>query len=518
MEFRGRVAGVSDREVHDRRMKDVDGLPRLAQGGLANLAGAGFAGAAGFGVAWLVARGLGPDAAGVFFAAVAGFVLVLAVARLGTPTGLVYWIARLRAQGRGELVGACLRAGIPPVAATATVLAVGLWFGAPWLGAAVAGSGDAGAATAVLRALAPFLPLAALTDAALAASRGYRLMRPTVVLDKVLRPALQLLGLGTLAALALWTSVPSAAWPLAWALPYAPVVVLAGYALQRTHRPGRTDPGVARAFWRFTAPRAVASVLQQGLQRVDIILVAVLAGPAAAALYTVAGRFVLLGQLANQALGYALQPRLAERLGAGDIAGVRTLYQTATGWLVLITWPLYLLVANYAPLYLGLFGDAYRTGGTIVAVLAAAMMLATACGTVDMLLAMAGRTSWNLVNVALALATMVGVDLVLIPRLGGVGAAFGLAAAVAVNNLLPLAQVRYVVRVHPFGAGTLVAAGLSAGCFGVLPALSVAVAGTGFAAATGTLAAVVGLYAAGLRRFRRLLALDALADASRRSA
>lgn len=507
------------------------GLAAVARGGLANLAGAGFAGVAGFVVAWLVARSLGPAPAGVLFAAVAAFGLVGSVAKLGTATGLVYWVARLRGAGRPDLVRACLWIGTAPVAVAATGLGIGLWWAAPWLAGIVAAR--PGEATGMLRVLALFVPAAALSEALLAATRGHRLMRPTVALDKLLRPTLQLLGIGTLALASLWFAVPATAWPLAWAAPYLPVLLLAAYATRATRAVdgaprdlGRWLPlwgprtskiarggGLAGAFWRYTGPRALASTLQLALQRLDILLVAALAGPAPAAVYTVAGRFVVLGQLANQAIGYPVQPRLAERLGAGDTAGAGALYRTATGWLVLATWPLYLLVIGYAPHYLGLFGAPYRTGAAVVVVLAAGMLLASACGTVDMLLAMAGRTSWNLLNVGLALSTMVAVDLVLIPRAGALGAAVGLAAAIAVNNLLPLAQVGYALRIHPFGAGTLAAAGLAAGCFGVLPALARAVAGTGPVALAGTLAAAATAYLAGARRLRRPLALDALAAA-----
>jgi O-antigen/teichoic acid export membrane protein len=435
----------------------------LGKASLVNLVGAGFTGVAGLAVTWLVARSLGPATAGAFFAAMAAFVLASGLAKLGTTTGLVYWVARFRAQGRPDLAASCLRVGLVPVAVAATTLAVGLWVAAPWLG-----TGGGGA----LRVLAMFLPAAALTDAMLAGTRGYQLMRPTVALDKVLRPALQLLGVVALAIAALWTAVPLAAWPLVWALPYVPLLLLAGYAL-RTVSDGPTTSGteIRARFWRFTGPRAVASVLQLALQRLDILLVAALAGPAPAAIYTVAGRFVIIGQLVNQAIGYPIQPRLAERLGTGDLAGAGELYRTVTAWLVLTTWPLYLLVIGYAPFYLGLFGESYRHAAPVVVVLAAAMMLATACGPVDMMLAMAGRTSWNLLNVGLALAAMVGVDLVLIPRHGALGAAIGLAVAITVNNLLPLAQLWYALRLHPFGQATLGAAALATGCFGVLPAI-----------------------------------------------
>lgn len=495
-----------------------------ARGSLANVLGAGFAGATGLVVTLLVARRLGPVQAGAFFAATAAFVLCCGVAKLGTQTGLVYWLARLRATGRTHLLGECLRTALAPVSGLALALGLAMWLGAPAIARLTGGGQVLAEHTTGLRVLAVFLPVAVLTDALLSATRGYLVMRPTVVLDRLLRSALQLLGVGGLGIAAFWITISLPGFALAWAAPYLPVAVLAGYALSRTHLAGRAGArrarpheraALRRAFWRFTSPRAFASVAQLALQRVDVLLVAALGGLAAAAVYAVAGRFVVLIQFANQGISQSVQPRLAEALANGDTAAARRLYQLATGWLVLVTWPLILLVSTYAPLYLGVFGDDYRAGAPVVVVLAGAMLVATGAGMVDMVLSMAGRTSANLINVLVALAVMVVLDVTLIPGSGALGAAIGLACAVTVNNLLPLIQVHRHAGLHPFGGGTLAAAGLAAGCFGLLPQLVAAVVGRGGTGLLTTLILAVPAYLAGARSLRDRLALDAFTRSAR---
>jgi O-antigen/teichoic acid export membrane protein len=484
------------------------------------MAGSALAGGTGVVVTWIVARALGAEQAGAFFAATAVFVLVGGVAKLGTQTGLVYWPARLRATGREHLLGACLRIGLLPVAVLSVVLAVVMWIAAPSIARLTAADAPHMIAehTAGLRVLAAFLPLQALTDALLTATRGYRAMRPTVMLDRVCRSGLQLLLVGTVGITALWMTAALPAFAMAWAAPYLPVTVLAAYALRRIYRDGRPAgvrsrrlerEDLRRDFWRFTGPRALASVAQLALQRVDVLLVATLGGLAPAALYAVAGRFVVLIQFANQGISQSVQPRLAEAMATDDRRTANHLYQTATGWLVLVTWPINLLVMLFAPAYLGLFGESYTTGLSVVVVLACAMLVATGCGMVDMVLAMAGRTSWNLVNVLIALTVTIGLDVVLIPRYGALGAAIGLACAMVVNNLLPLIQVGRAAGLHPFGAGTWSAALLSAGCFGVLPRVVTAVAGTGAAGLALALGLAVPAFGAGAWLLRDRLALDA---------
>lgn len=480
-------------------------LHGAARGGIANLVGTGFTGVAGIAVTWLVARALTPAAAGAFFSATATFVLGTAIAKLGSQTSMVYWPARLRARGDRAGLLRCLRVGILPVAAASVLTGAVLWCGADLM---------PGGGHGQLRVLALFLPAAALSDTALAATRGFRMMRPTVVLDRIARPALQLGLLGLLAV----TGTGNELFAAAWAVPYVPFGLLAGYALARlAHREPRTayegEPFGAGDFWRFSAPRAVASMVQMALQRVDVLLVASLAGLAAAALYAVAGKFIILGQFVNQALSQSVQPRLAERLAVGDTAGANALYRQTTSWLVLGTWPMYFLVVAYAHVYLGVFGTRYAGGAPIVAVLAGAMLVATACGMVDMVLAMGGRTWWNLANVGLALAVMLVVDAVLVPShgafgavpyRGAFGAAVGLAAAVLANNLVPLVQVSRGLGLHPFGRATLAAMALSTGCFAVPPLLLHTAPHAGLTAQLAASSAGAAAYLLGVSRLRAI--------------
>jgi O-antigen/teichoic acid export membrane protein len=180
-------------------------------------------------------------------------------------------------------------------------------------------------------------------------------------------------------------------------------------------------------------------------------------------------------------------------LSVDNRAGANRLYQMATAWLVLISWPLHLLVLVYADFYLSVFGPSYVSAAPAVRVLAAAMLIATGCGMVDIVLSMAGRTAWNLMNVLLALAVMVAIDFYAIPRLGALGAAIGLAAAVVTNNLLPLAQLGLSLRLHPFGPPTRYAMALALLSFGLVPWLTRPVS-----AAAGPLLGMT-VYAIGLR-------------------
>jgi O-antigen/teichoic acid export membrane protein len=443
-----------------------------------NLVGAVVAGLANLVLVVVLARSVSKADVGHFYTATSAFLLATVVAKLGTQTGLVYFVARLRALARPAEIPQCLSVALRPVLALGAGLAV-VMFG---VGAALhwSGSDPHTALVHELWVLAPFIPIAALSDSTLAATRGFGAMKPTVRIDSITRNLIQL---GLCSVVAVTVGSPGLL-VLAWAAPYVVSSVMAGFSVRRLTRrtvgelvPTSRSKEFSREFWKFTAPRALASLTQLLLQRLDIVLVAILRGPADAAVYTAATRLLVAGQMGGGAISTAVQPTLGATLSAGDVTATRDAYQMGTSWLILLTWPFYLLSIVYASLFLRLFGHGYTTAGSVVVILAASMLLATACGMVDMVLTMGGRTRWNLANTATALAVNVVVDLLLVPRYGVTGAAIGWAAAIVANNILPLIQIWYALRVQPFGRSTLTALSVTAASYGLLSTLSAVLVG-----------------------------------------
>jgi O-antigen/teichoic acid export membrane protein len=306
---------------------------------------------------------------------------------------------------------------------------------------------------------------------------------------------------------------------LAWAAPYALTVLPAW----RAARPGTGEESGSAAtaappevpshkqLWSFSAPRAMAALSQIIIQRLDIVLVAVLRGVRDAALYTAATRFLVLGQLVNQAIGLPLQPRLGVLLARQDLEGADDLYAVATSWTIGLAWPLYLTFAVYASPSLAVFGHGYTGAGDVVVLLSLAMLVATACGPVDLMLIMAGRTAANLANTIASLTVFLIADLTLIPRYGASGAAIGWSLAIATNNVLPLLQVRHHLGCWPLRRPAVLTAGAAVTCFAAIPLIAQGIAGTTWssfvvAAVIGTLA-----YLAALRWLREPLRLTGVA-------
>lgn len=429
-----------------------------ARGGAVNIIGSVATAVLTFGLTLAITRGLPREFAGVFFTATSAFLVVVGVAQLGTNTGLVYFIARTRVLGKPNLVPAYVRSASLPVLAWTTILVIVLWVLAPAI-AGLINPDQTEMSTTSMRMLAPFLWAAALENLAASATRGLGKMRPAAVTTLVLRPVAQL----GLVLVAVWVIGYEAA-VIGWGMGYvvsAPVALWWSRRLLGTGIIGRRIEPVTREFWRFTAPRALMTVAQIAMQRFDIVLVGALAGAAPAATYAAATRFVVAGQMGTQAVSLAAQPAFAEHLASGDTQGASRLFRTSTAWLVLMTWPLYLVILVHAGLVMTIFGEGYSDGGIIIVILASALMFSTALGMVDVVLMMSGRSMWTLINSLIGLGLQVGIDIWLIPIHGVLGAAVGWGVAIVIRNIVALIQVIIALRIHPFGTATLMSCGLA---------------------------------------------------------
>lgn len=446
------------------------------------------------------------------FTVTSAYLVVETVVRLGTDVGVVHFVATARARGQRHLVADVLWASLVPVLAAAVVGAV----------AAVAvtrlvihslGEVTPGLhpwAISVIVAVA--VPVGALYDLLTAATRGLGTARPTVVVERLVRPVLQVVGV----VVAVAVGAGALGLVLAWLAPYAVgFLVMTGWVRQLLHQeevPVRSQGWRAMMpeVWRFTLPRSFASVVQQLLQRLDILLVGALLGAPAAAVYTGATRFVVVGQLGNQALSFTFQPQLARLTARRELPAARSLFRLSTVWIVGLTTPLYLAVCVASPLLAKLLGAHYSSAVPTMVIVTAAMLVASACGMVDVVLITMGRTTWNLWNTVVSLVVNIGIDLWLIPRIGIKGAAIGWAVAIVGNNVVPAWQVRRAFGFTPLSALWLRLLVVAALLFGALPeAVSLAV-GAHLAPVLVTLVVALAGYLALVWRWREELAIDTL--------
>jgi O-antigen/teichoic acid export membrane protein len=446
-------------------------LTHVARGGAIGLVGAGVSAVAGFLLVVVVTNRYPAELAGLFFTATSTFLLLSAIATLGTETGLSRFLLRYEAQDRRGDIPPLLRAAFRTTLGCSIVLGVIVISVADPLAELI--GLDAPGGPASLRVLGALLPFATWNGLTLAGTRAFGRMRTTVAVDKIGRSVAQpvLVFLASLVGSGLLVLT------LAWSLPYVVAAVVSYYVFRRFLRrrgtyehtqPTMSYSELRREFWRFTWPRSITRVSQMAIQRVDIILIAALRSPTEAAIYTAATRFVALGQFGTQAIQQVLQPRFTALLANHEYHSLKDVYRISAAWSMAVAWPMYVVVGSAPLAYLGLFGPEYEADGVgVVLFMTVAMLFGVASGPADTLLLMSGRSALSLINSLTALALDIGLCLVLIPKMGMTGAALAWAVAVIIRCTLSLVQTRVKMSIVSFGPAAAVVAAANIVCFGV---------------------------------------------------
>ncbi|MDQ3166475.1 MAG: polysaccharide biosynthesis C-terminal domain-containing protein [Actinomycetota bacterium] len=503
------TTSVSDRSATD--------LTRVARSGGLGLAGAVTAAAGGFALTVVVARSTSTTGAGLFFEAVALFTIASSVACLGADTGLLRTLSRSSALGQLHDLRGTLVVALPPILFTSGIVTLlGLVWSDQLLGWLVGGSAT-GEAAPYLQAVLAFLLIGTAYNVCVQATRGLGGVRPFVLLQNVWLPFARLACV-VVAVQVLATS----ALPWAWALPLVPALAAAVLVLRRrlravesgadaetpSRRPFRR---LAADFWSYSLLRGGAASIDITLVWLDVVLVGLLRSTAEAGIYAAGSRYVTTGTLVVQAMRLATAPELSALLSTGQRERATRVYRTATSWIMLTSWPIYLLMASFPATLLGLFGDQYLPGSTALTVLSLAMLVSLATGNVGTVLLMAGRSGSVLGNKAAALGLNVTLNLVLVPPFGMTGAALAWAAAIVVDNLLAVAQVSRLLETRSIDRAAMATGAAACLCFGALAVGGRLVLDDTLVALLATALLGTALYAAALRPFRDLLELRELA-------
>lgn len=411
-------------------------LSRRILGGSAVSIGVRVAGVAlSYGVNILLSRFLGLAGYGAYVVAL-GWALVLVLpARLGFDySALRYGTAYLEADDRPALRGFVQ-------VSLASVLGLSLVIGAAMIGVAAIWSGRAGLPIVVAAALL-IGPLAILGILSVLMRVAGKLF-DSQFYDQVLRPAVLLL------LLALWIAaggprVPSGAMVLTTAAAFLALAALGlrfrkSFARVWTARPRFTD---ARGWFALSLPLLGVTVAQELLNQVEIILLGVMAGPQAAGLFAAAARLVSLMAFALAAFGIVSGPLIASAHHRRDDSELQHITTLTTRLGLLFAAAVAIMLVVGGRLLLALFGPEFQPAYGPLLILVAGALVNAFTGIVVYLATLTGRERPALVIFLLALGLSLALNLVLIPRLGVVGAAIASSVALSFWNLGMLLYVR----------------------------------------------------------------------------
>jgi O-antigen/teichoic acid export membrane protein len=363
--------------------------------------------------------------------------------KLGANQALLRFVPKYDDRGRrNRTVGlAYLTAGVASTAVGAAVFVLAPQINAWTLGEPVF--------VETMRAFALFVPAYTLVHIVANVFRSLELAEYQTGLQQVAEPAARLLGV--VLALALGLSVAGVAAAVALAVA---ALFLIGFvvSLWRTDlRPAATHSwSEVREFYTYTLPVAAATLGALLRSRVDVIIVGTLLSSSAAGIYNIA---LLLTSFINFPLSAfnQLLPPVASRLySEGEHDALQAVYSTVTRWVFTLAVGIATVELVYGGQLLRLFGAAFDRGRGVLYVFVFATLTASMVGATGWLLMMTDHERVEAVNSWVLGAANIALSYVLILEVGLVGAALGTGGALAVVNLVRVAQLWYLEDLLPF--------------------------------------------------------------------
>jgi O-antigen/teichoic acid export membrane protein len=165
------------------------------------------------------------------------------------------------------------------------------------------------------------------------------------------------------------------------------------------------------------------------------------------AVYNIALKFATVGKLVLMAINSIAAPKFAEFYGLGDNKGLGKVVRQSTKLIFWTSIPFLVLFVLFPNFFLGLYGEEYLAGALSLSILASAQFFSAISGSVGHLLQMTGKQKVYQNIILVSTVLNIGLNIILIPQYGIVGAAITGFITIVSRNLF---SVIYIYRTYGF--------------------------------------------------------------------
>lgn len=281
------------------------------------------------------------------------------------------------------------------------------------------------------------IPLYALTDVQDGIARGVSWMSIALVPPYILRPIIILLTMVAAHGAGLPMEAATAAAAAIAGTWLAGIIQL--FALNRkiakavSHEPRAYDfPG-----WLKTSlPLIAASACELAIQNADVLVIAKFLPAADVGIYFAAGKTMALILFVHYAVGSAAAGRFSTLKARGDHEGLAAFARQSVHWTFWPSLAAALAILALGPFLLQLFGSEFSRGYPVMAILVLGFLAKASLGPADYMLAMLGEEKACATVLGMTALAAIGLNILLVPAYGIVGAASATASATAFGSLL----------------------------------------------------------------------------------
>ena len=395
----------------------------------------------------ILARDLGPSKFGLYQLAVSAVIIFSNLTLLGLAKALVRYVSIYKSRRDTEGLWGALQFGVGLPTIVSVCVGIGLFvFAVPFADIVFKELN----LVPLLRIAGLVIPFWTMVSVITAAVRGFKGMNYDAVANRICQPMFRFLLIALLAVTIGLT--PVTAFVCFGISVFATVVILIYwlnrlFPLMRSIKEARLD---LKKILGFALPVFASDFIMTIGPNLKLFLIGALSSTASTGIFGSIIEISIVGQWIHTALALASAPTVAELHDQKSKAQLKIFYQTTSRWVFTISLPVFLVILMFPEPILSVFGEQFIVGAAALRIMAFAGLTSVGIGITYTLITMTGNAVLKLVNSIVMYATMLSLDILLIPTYGVMGAAIASLTAVSVVSVLSLVEVWIIFKTLPF--------------------------------------------------------------------
>ncbi|MCG3118591.1 MAG: hypothetical protein ALAOOOJD_00811 [bacterium] len=207
----------------------------------------------------------------------------------------------------------------------------------------------------------------------------------------------------------------------------------------------------AKEVFAFTIPLLSSDLVSILTNSANTLILGYFHNPSEVALYRVVLPAADFNKLVMTSFSLLFTPLAARLFAKNDFKGINDLYWRTAVWIGVLTFPIFALTFSMAkPVTIALYGERYASSYVFLQLMSFGYYFSAALGFNGLTLKVLGKLRYIVTINILAVVVNIGLNFLLIPKYGALGAAIGTSCTMVAHNIFKQAGLRFASGISIF--------------------------------------------------------------------
>ena len=391
-------------------------------------------------------RGLGTEGYGAFVLALAVFNVVATIALFGIPLGITRYVSYYMSKNKRQDAASAVKNGTMITVALSIVLSIGMYFSAGWLAGLVNHPEIAG----LIRVFAIGLPFFSVLTCLEKALEGFKQMKYSVTGMNILH-FVKVIAIVCFLVAGFKEEGAALSYVIGLIISASVMVFFLERKVFPVVRDGLMSFTASRTLLAYSWPLIVAEVATPIISWTDSIILGYFFSTAEVGIYNISMTTAALLLIFFTSFSTIIFPVMSEHVAKKKKKEMKEQYQIATTWILTLTLPVIIMCFLFGEQILTLFyGFEFSKGAAVFMLLTLAYLVTVIVGPMGAMVLALGRTKMSMINVTLTAIINLVLNILLIPKMGMLGAGIASMVSLIFISLLRMTEIYIITKIHPF--------------------------------------------------------------------